>query len=418
MASFVFQVLSGVQISNTTKKLNEMLQYASSHSVGEIYTQVIYVFLWLMPAILMVPYQSRAIASYVWHWRGALSMALINAWEPVETRVKYANQRISEDAWRFSQMFEQLVQTFFLSISSALAFFIVLSTVGSSISYEYFSRSLGVPIANWYGFTLSTVPATFLMAGTGLVALYFSNRGFRAGHIKTGCALGLLTLIASGYFVYGVFTEKAVMAIGASTISFFAIFLALSGTGCVLLVGRKQMEMENARLNAEGALREQLVIFEEAKNLRESFRNASELERAKIKSHKYSEALATISAPPNWLLLVSGVKCTYLSLQESYKRTSLVTQWMEVLMHLIPHLLLIPSMVSGVINIGTYFQLTAAFFAVLTSCTVIMKNWRLINEFRTVRKRLCEFIDDINDATDRINQAHKVIVFERKKRIA
>jgi len=101
-------------------------------------------------------------------------------------------------------------------------------------------------------------------------------------------------------------------------------------------------------------------------------------------------------ANPNVLFsLFSGIKYNYYRLYLHFSYFDLWSQGFTQFIYILPYLLMGPSIFTGMISLGIFMQVTAAFSNVHSGFSVFFNNWIAITELRSIWKRLHEFEENI-----------------------
>ena len=89
--------------------------------------------------------------------------------------------------------------------------------------------------------------------------------------------------------------------------------------------------------------------------------------------------------------LFTGLKFNYNRLFLHYGYFDIWVNFFEQLMIIVPYLIMVPGLFSGVITLGVLVQVSNAFSKVRESFSIFIANWTTITELRSIHKRLKEF---------------------------
>ncbi|MGL5249812.1 MAG: putative transporter [Enterovibrio sp.] len=147
-----------------------------------------------------------------------------------------------------------------------------------------------------------------------------------------------------------------------------AIFSAICGTVLLAIVGIKLPGLEFNNQKAEAALRKELVLGEDDPN----------------------------SASPMSLRdLFEKVRHNYMQMYRHYLYFDLAKWSYLQFSSILPYVILVPTIVSGVITLGVLQQIQRAFSKVVSSLQFLARSWGTIVELISVYKRLNAFEEQI-----------------------
>ncbi|MGL4715996.1 MAG: SbmA/BacA-like family transporter, partial [Aeromonas sp.] len=161
-----------------------------------------------------------------------------------------------------------------------------------------------------------------------------------------------------------------------------AVLSAICGTVLLAVVGIKLPGLEFNNQKAEAALRKELVLGEDDPN------SASPLSLAD---------------------LFGKVRSNYVQMYSHYLYFDLAKWSYLQFSSIVPYIILVPTIVSGVITLGVLQQIQRAFSKVVSSLQFLVKSWSTIVELISVYKRLHAFELQIANARH-IDEATPVAV--------
>ena len=177
----------------------------------------------------------------------------------------------------------------------------------------------------------------------------------------------LFTLVAFIPILWGLSKEVSLPFVGIlpGSLVWVALFISLGGLTISWLVSWKLPQLEYNNQKVEAAYRKELVYGEDNKK--------------------------DYAAQPKLFELFAGIRFNH---QQLFLHTAYYDLWyifFSQTVILLPLVLIAPALFAGTITLGVLFQINNAFDKVYDSFAVILDNWIVITELRSIFKRLREF---------------------------
>jgi len=158
-----------------------------------------------------------------------------------------------------------------------------------------------------------------------------------------------------------------------------ALFISIGGLGISWIVGIKLPKLEYDNQKAEAAFRKQLVLAEDDK--------------------------LHYTATYELLNLFTNIKLNYRRLFRHYGYFDVWINLYDYFITIAPYLIQGPGVFMGIITLGLLQQVVHAFEKVHSSLSLFLHNWTVITEVRSIRLRLREFEEHLEQQQNRARES-------------
>lgn len=347
----------------------KILQTPAKYSLDQYWDSLIQ-FMWLaIPYIFIAAIMDILTSFYGFKWREAITFNYIPKWRNVPVKIEGESQRLQEDPALYAEIVESLgLQT--VNAVMTLALFIP--------RLWQLSEGVTIPVVGTFAGHIAWFGILIVMFG--ILLWQFIKKEFESKEpAELQTANKIVTVFAVAGFL-AIFWLIAGLINDASTSGSFvwvAIFVSLGGMAITWTVAKRLPWLEYKNQAVEAAFRKELVLAEEDK--------------------------ANFGLVPKITELFTGVKRNYYRL---YWNKGYVSLWLNTYgqcMIIIPFVIMGPSFMAGIVDLGLTMMVINSFGEVRSSLAVVINNWTRITRLRSIWMRLHEFEANLDKYQPQLN---------------